>query len=252
MLFDTHAHLNDAAFDGDRDELIAGLQDKGVGFVMNAGCSLQSSKECVALAEKYPFLYASVGSHPDAADEVCEDLMEIYLQMSKHPKVKAIGEIGLDYYYEDFDRQIQLRAFEMQMELARQADLPVIVHERDAHGDGMDMVQKFPDVTGVFHCYSGEAEMAQQLVKKDWYIGFTGVLTFKNARKAVETARIIPIERIVLETDCPYMSPEPYRGKRNDPGRLCYMAQKLAEIRDIPVEKVIEITTENAKRLYRI
>ena len=252
MLFDTHAHLNDTAFDVDRDELIAGLNDKGVGFVMNADCSLQSSKECIALAENYPFLYASVGSHPDAADEVCEELMETYLQMAKHPKVKAIGEIGLDYYYEDFDRQIQLRAFRMQMELARQAELPVIVHERDAHGDGMEVVGAFPDVTGVFHCYSGAAEMAQQLVKKGWYIGFTGVLTFKNARKAVETAQAIPIERIVLETDCPYMSPEPYRGKRNDPGRLIHLAQKLAQIRDLPVEKVIEITTENAKRLYRI
>ena len=252
MLFDTHAHLNDTAFDADREELIAGLNDKGIGFVMNAGCSLQSSKECIALAERYPFLYASVGSHPDAADEVCEELMETYLQMSRHPKVKAIGEIGLDYYYEDFDRQIQLRAFRMQMELARQADLPVIVHERDAHGDGMDVVNEFPDVTGVFHCYSGEAEMANQLVKKGWYIGFTGVLTFKNARKAVETAAAIPLERIVLETDCPYMSPEPYRGKRNDPGRLIYMAQKLSEICDLPVEKIMEITTENAKRLYRI
>lgn len=252
MLFDTHAHLNDAAFDADREELIAGLNDKGVGFVMNAGCSLQSSKECIALAEKYPFLYASVGSHPDAADEVCEELMETYLQMSRHPKVKAIGEIGLDYYYEDFDRQIQLRAFRMQMELAQEADLPVIVHERDAHGDGMEVVREFPDVTGVFHCYSGEAEMARQLVEKGWYIGFTGVLTFKNARKAVETAQAIPIERIVLETDCPYMSPEPYRGRRNDPGRLIHMAQKLAQIRDLPVEEIIRITTENAKRLYRI
>ena len=252
MLFDTHAHLNDTAFDGDRDELITGLKEKGVGFVMNAGCSLQSSKECIALAENYPFLYASVGSHPDAADEVCEELMETYLQMAKHPKVKAIGEIGLDYYYEGFDRQVQINAFQMQMELARQAELPVIVHERDAHGDGMEVVGAFPDVTGVFHCYSGAAEMAQQLVKKGWYIGFTGVLTFKNARKAVETASAIPIERIVLETDCPYMSPEPYRGKRNDPGRLIHMAQKLAQIRDLPVEKVIEITTENAKRLYRI
>ena len=252
MLFDTHAHLNDTAFDADREELIAGLNDKGVGFVMNAGCSLQSSKECIALAEKYPFLYASVGSHPDAADEVCEELVETYLQMSRHPKVKAIGEIGLDYYYEDFDRQIQLRAFRMQMELAREADLPVIVHERDAHGDGMDVVREFPDVTGVFHCYSGEAEMARQLVEKGWYIGFTGVLTFKNARKAVETAQAIPIERIVLETDCPYMSPEPYRGRRNDPGRLIHMAEKLAQIRDLPVEEIIRITTENAKRLYRI
>ena len=252
MLFDTHAHLNDPAFDEDRDELICGLGEKGIDFVMNVGCCLESSRDCIAMAEKYPFIYASVGSHPDSAGEVCEELMETYLQMSKHPKVKAIGEIGLDYYYEGFDRQIQIRAFEMQLELARQVDLPVIVHERDAHGDGMDVVRKFPEVTGVFHCYSGAAEMARQLVNMGWYIGFTGVLTFKNARKAVETAASIPLERIVLETDCPYMSPEPYRGRRNDPGRLIHMAEKLAEIRGLPVEEIIEITTENAKRLYRI
>ena len=252
MIFDTHAHLNDSAFDEDREELISGLPEKGIGFVMNVGCCLDSSKDCIALAEKYPFIYASVGSHPDSAGEVCEELMQTYLEMSKHSKVKAIGEIGLDYYYEGFDREIQIKAFEMQMELARQAQLPVIVHERDAHGDGMDIVRKFPDVTGVFHCYSGAAEMARQLVDLGWYIGFTGVLTFKNARKAVETAASIPLERILLETDCPYMSPEPFRGKRNDPGRLIHMAQKLAEIRGLSVEEIIAITTENAKRLYRI
>ena len=252
MIFDTHAHLNDPAFDEDREELISGLPEKGIGFVMNVGCCLDSSKDCIALAEKYPFIYASVGSHPDSAGEVCEELMQTYLEMGKHSKVKAIGEIGLDYYYEGFDREIQIKAFEMQMELARQAQLPVIVHERDAHGDGMDIVRKFPDVTGVFHCYSGAAEMARQLVDLGWYIGFTGVLTFKNARKAVETAASIPLERILLETDCPYMSPEPFRGKRNDPGRLIHMAQKLAEIRGLSVEEIIAITTENAKRLYRI
>ena len=252
MLFDTHAHLNDEAFETDRDELICGLGEKDIGFVMNAGCSLVASRESIALAEKYPFIYASVGSHPDSADEVNEELIETYLQMTKHPKVKAIGEIGLDYYYEGFDRQIQIKAFEVQMELAKQAELPVIVHERDAHEDGMAMVRKFPEVTGVFHCYSGSAEMARQLVDLGWYIGFTGVLTFKNARKAVETAASIPLERIVLETDCPYMSPEPYRGRRNDPGRLIHMAEKLAEIRGFPVEEIIEITTENAKRRYRI
>ena len=252
MIFDTHAHLNDLAFDEDREELISDLPEKGIGFVMNVGCCLDSSKDCIALAEKYPFIYASVGSHPDSAGEVCEELMQTYLEMSKHAKVKAIGEIGLDYYYEGFDREIQIKAFKMQMELARQAQLPVIVHERDAHGDGMDIVRKFPDVTGVFHCYSGAAEMARQLVDLGWYIGFTGVLTFKNARKAVETAASIPLERILLETDCPYMSPEPFRGKRNDPGRLIHMAQKLAEIRGLSVEEIIAITTENAKRLYRI
>ena len=252
MLFDTHAHLNDPAFDEDRDALLLGLKDKGVEFVMNVGCCLESSKDCIAMAEKYPFVYASVGSHPDSAAEINDDVLEQYRQMAKHPKVKAIGEIGLDYYYEDPSRDIQKRAFHMQMELVRETGLPVIIHERDAHDDGMRMVKEFKDVTGVFHCYSGSAEMARQLVNMGWYIGFTGVLTFKNARKAVETAAAIPLDRIVLETDCPFMAPEPFRGKRNDPGYLFRMAEKLAEIRGISTEEAIAATTENAKRLYRL
>ena len=252
MLFDTHAHLNDPAFDPDREALMAGLKDKGIGYVMNAGCSLQSSKDIIAMAENYPWLYASVGSHPDSADEVNEDVIEAYRAMCAHEKVKAIGEIGLDYYYEDIPRDIQKNAFRMQMVLAQETGLPVIINEREAHDDGMRIVKEFPRVKGVFHCYSGSAEMARQLVNMGWYIGFTGVLTFKNARKAVETASSIPLERIVLETDCPFMAPEPYRGKRNDPGYLIKMAEKLAEIRGITTEEAIAATTENAKRLYRI
>ena len=252
MLFDTHAHLNDPAFDPDRAELLSGLPDQGIELVLNAGCSLKSSYACIALAEQYPFIYASVGSHPDAADEVNEAVIEEYRKLCKHDRVKAIGEIGLDYYYEDIPREVQLRAFRMQMELARETGMPVIIHERDAHQDGMTVVKEFPTVTGVFHCYSGSAEMARQLVNLGWYIGFTGVLTFKNARKAVETASSIPLERIVLETDCPFMAPEPVRGKRNDPGYLYRMAEKLAELRGISVDEVHSITTANAKRLYRI
>ena len=252
MLFDTHAHLNDPAFDPDRAELLSGLPGKGIELVLNAGCSLKSSYDCIALAEQYPFIYASVGSHPDAADEVSDSVIEEYRKLCKHDRVKAIGEIGLDYYYEDVPREIQLRAFRMQMELARETGMPVIIHERDAHQDGMTVVKEFPEVTGVFHCYSGSAEMARQLVNLGWYIGFTGVLTFKNARKAVETASSIPLERIVLETDCPFMAPEPFRGKRNDPGYLYRMAEKLAELRGISAEEVHSITTANAKRLYRI
>ena len=252
MLFDTHAHLNDPAFDADREELMAGLAAKGIGLVMNAGCSLQSSRDIIAMAERYPWLYASVGSHPDSADEVNEQVIEEYRKLCRHEKVKAIGEIGLDYYYEDIPRDIQKQAFRMQMELAKEVDLPVIIHEREAHDDGMRIVKEFPTVKGVFHCYSGSAEMARQLVNMGWYIGFTGVLTFKNARKAVETAASIPLDRIVLETDCPFMAPEPFRGKRNDPGYLPKMAEKLAEIRGVSVEEAIASTTENAKRLYRI
>ena len=252
MLFDSHAHLNDEAFDQDRAELLETFRDAGVGLVMNAGCSLASSREGIALAEAYPWIYCSVGTHPDTADEVNEEVLEVYRQMCSHPKVKAIGEIGLDYYYETIHRDAQMRAFRMQMQLAEELDMPVIVHERDAHEDGMSIVKEFPKVKGVFHCYSGSAEMARQLVDMGWYIGFTGVLTFKNARKAVETAAAIPLERILLETDCPYMAPEPYRGKRNHPGYLPKMAEKLAQIRGIPVEEAIRATTENAKRLYRI
>ena len=253
MLFDTHAHLDDGCFQEDRAQLLAGLEEKGVGLVMNPGCSLAASRNAVALAEQYPFVYAAIGSHPDAADEVNEDVLEQYRTMAHaSEKVKAIGEIGLDYYYEDIPRQIQMKAFRDQMALAAELDLPVIVHERDAHEDGMAIVREFPTVKGVFHCYSGSAEMARQLVNLGWYIGFTGVLTFKNARKAVETAAAIPLDRIVLETDCPYMAPVPFRGKRNDPGYLYLMAEKLAQIRNLQPEEIARITTENGKRLYRI
>ena len=253
MLFDTHAHMDDRAFDMDREELLASLPEKGIRLLMNPGCSLESSRNAVALANRYDSVYAAVGSHPDAADEVDEGVLEEYRKLCKeNPKVKAIGEIGLDYHYEDIPREIQLRAFRMQMELARELGLPVIVHEREAHEDGMKIVEEFPTVTGVFHCYSGSAEMAKWLVSRGWYIGFTGVLTFKNARKALEVAASIPLDRIVLETDCPYMSPEPFRGKRNDPGKLYRMAEKLAELRGLSLEEVHRITSENGKRLYRI
>ena len=253
MLFDTHAHMDDRAFDEDREVLLARLPEQGIGLLMNPGCSLASSRDAVALAARYDYIYAAVGSHPDAADEVTPAVLDEYRMLCKrNPKVRAIGEIGLDYHYEDVPRQRQQEAFRAQMGLAAELTLPVIVHEREAHEDGMRIVEEFPSVKGVFHCYSGSAEMAKWLVSRGWYIGFTGVLTFKNARKAVETAASIPLDRIVLETDCPYMSPEPFRGRRNDPGRLYRMAEALAQIRDLPVEKIHEITIENGKRLYRI
>jgi len=253
MLFDTHAHMDDRAFDADREALLESYPANGIGLVMNPGCSLESSRNVAALTRKYDYLYGAVGSHPDVADEVNAAVLEEYRMLCKqNPKIKAIGEIGLDYHYEDIPREIQLKAFRMQMELARELHLPVIVHEREAHEDGMQVVEEFPEVTGVFHCYSGSAEMAKVLIKKGWYIGFTGVLTFKNARKAIEVASATPLDRIVLETDCPYMAPEPFRGKRNDPGKLYRMAEKLAELRGLSVEEVRKITMENGKRLYRI
>ena len=253
MLFDTHAHMDDRAFDDDRGELLSRLPEAGIGLLMNPGCSLASSRAACALAKEYDYIYAAVGSHPDAAAEVSPEVLEAYRALVReNPKVKAIGEIGLDYHYEDVPREIQKEAFRAQMALAAELDLPVIVHEREAHADGMAIVREFPTVTGVFHCYSGSLEMAKELVSLGWYIGFTGVLTFKNARKALEVAAGLPLDRIVLETDCPYMSPEPFRGKRNDPGKLYRMAQALGALRGLSEEAVQRITLENGCRLYRI
>ena len=253
MLFDTHAHLDDRAFNEDRETLLQELPQQGLSLVMNPGCSLRSSKNADALSKQYDYIYAAVGSHPDAADEVNEAVLEQYRQLVRNnPKIKAIGEIGLDYHYEDIPRQLQKAAFRAQMKLAEELQLPVIVHEREAHADAMEILDEFPTVTGVFHCYSGSAEMAKELVRRGWYIGFTGVLTFKNAKKAVEVAKSLPHDRLVLETDCPYMAPEPFRGKRNHPGYLYRMAEKLAELWELPVEEVQTITLENGKRLYHI
>ena len=253
MLFDTHAHMDDRSFDADRRELLESLPGAGISLLMNPGCSYESSRNAIALAEQYDYIYAAVGSHPDVADEVDEALIEQYRELAaRHPKIKAIGEIGLDYHYEDIPREIQQRAFRMQMALAQELGLPVIVHEREAHEDGLRIVDEFPTVKGVFHCYSGSAEMAKELIKRGWYIGFTGVLTFKNARKAIEVASAVPMDRIVVETDCPYMAPVPFRGKRNDPGKVFYMAEKLAQLRGISTEEAARITLENGKRLYRM
>ncbi len=253
MLFDTHAHMDDRAFDADRDELLAGLPNQGIALLMNPGCSLASSRNADRLSRQYDYIYAAVGSHPDAADEVNDAVLEEYRRLcAANPKIRAIGEIGLDYHYEDIPREVQKAAFRSQMALAAELNLAAIVHEREAHEGGMKIVAEFPTVTGVFHCYSGSAEMAKELVKRGWYIGFTGVLTFKNARKALEVAAAIPLDRIVIETDCPYMSPEPFRGRRNDPGKVYRMAQALANLRGISEEEAQRITLENGKRLYRI
>ena len=253
MLFDTHAHLDDRRFDPDREALLARLPEQGIGLLMNPGCDLPSSRAAASLALAHPWIYAAVGSHPDAADQMGEDVLDAYRQLvHENPKVKAIGEIGLDYHYEDVPWQQQILCFRAQMALARELDLPVIVHEREAHEDALEILAEFPQVTGVFHCYSGSAEMAKLLVSKGWYIGFTGVITFKNARKLVETALSIPLDRMVIETDCPYMAPEPFRGRRNDPGYLYRMAERLAELRGVTPEEMQNTTLENGKRLYRL
>ncbi len=252
MYFDSHAHLDDARFKTDFDEILARMKENGVTAMMNIGCDLPSSENSVRLAESFPWIWAAVGSHPDDADHVDASRISVYRELCKHPRVKAIGEIGLDYHYEDVPREVQKTAFRMQMALAQELRLPVVVHEREAHEDGMKIVDEFPDVTGVFHCYSGSLEMAKELVKRGWYIGFTGVVTFKNARKAVQVAENIPLERILIETDCPYMAPEPYRGQRNDPSLVPFVAAKIAQLRGLTPEQAGRATSENARRLFRI
>ena len=252
MYFDSHSHMDDRRFDGDREEIINDLKNHGVGLLMNVGCDLPSSERSVALAERYPFVYAAVGSHPDDADHVNGKLLDRYRSLAMHEKVRAIGEIGLDYHYEDVPRAQQIIAFEQQLELAEALKLPVIVHEREAHGDAMEIVKRHPDARGVFHCFSGSKELALWLVERGWYIGFTGVVTFKNARRAVEAVQALPIERILIETDCPYMAPEPYRGRRNDSRYVPLVAAKIAEIKGISPEEAGNITAENAKRLFSI
>ena len=252
MIFDSHAHLDHRRFDDDRDEIFATLHENGVGGVMNIGCDLTSSMKSVALAGKYPFVWAAVGSHPDDAANFTESTAQMYAAMAKNPRVRAIGEIGLDYYYDDNPPEVQKKAFLRQMELAAETGLPVILHDRDAHGDTLEIVRRFPTVKGVFHCYSGSAEMAKEVVKLGYYVGFTGVITFKNARKAVEALQAVPLDRVLVETDCPYMAPEPHRGKRCDSRLLPFTVQKMAELRGISYEEMVAATEQNAKRLFGI
>lgn len=216
MLFDTHAHYDASQFDADRHHVLAGLPARGVSLALNPGCDIASSRSAVALAEQYPFLYAAVGYHPEECAPYVESDLEIFRELAKHPKVVAIGEIGLDYYWEENPpKELQQQVFRAQMQLAKELDLPVIVHDREAHADSFAIVKEFPGVRGVFHCYSGSVELARELTKLGWMISFTGVLTYKNARKAVEVAQAIPLEHLMIETDSPYMAPVPHRGKRN-------------------------------------
>ena len=252
-LFDTHAHYDDEAFDADRETLLAALPENGVGLVVNPGCDLLSSRTAIALAEKYPHVYAAVGVHPENCGDWEDGFLSQLRQLAARDKVRAIGEIGLDYYWEENPpRALQQHVFRAQLALAEELDLPVIVHDREAHGDCMEIVRDFPRVRGVFHCYSGSAEMARELVRLGWMISFTGVLTYKNARKAVEAAREIPLERLMIETDSPYMAPVPCRGQRNDSTLVRYVCEKLSEIKGISPEECARITLENGKRFFRI
>ena len=253
MIFDSHAHYDDEAFNEDREEVILGLKDKGVIGVLNCGASLEGARMSVGLSNKYDFIYSAVGIHPEHADIVNEEIIEELRDLAKNSKVRAIGEIGLDYYYgENPPRDIQKAAFRLQMKLAKELKLPVVIHDRDAHGDTLDILKEFPEVIGTVHCFSGSVEFAVECLKLGYYIGFTGVITFKNAKKIAEVAKVVPMDRILVETDCPYMAPEPNRGKRNQSDYIVYIIEKIAEIKCKTIEEIENITILNIKSLLKI
>ena len=252
-IFDTHAHYDDSRFDGDRDAVLAELPEAGVELVLDPGCDLPSSRAAAALAERYGHVYAAAGIHPENCAGFQDTDLAALRQLLAQPKVTAIGEIGLDYYWaENPPRDFQQMVFRKQLALAEELDLPVIVHDREAHGDSLSIIREFPAVTGVFHCFSGSPEMAEELLKRGWYLGFDGPITYKNARRAPEVAAITPLERMVVETDAPYLSPVPVRGRRNDSRYLPHVIAKLAEWKGVTPEEMTRITCENGKRLFRL
>mgnify|MGYP000009520730 FL=1 len=254
MIFDTHAHYDDEAFDEDRDRVLMGLKEAGVGTVLNVGASMASSESTLALTEQYPFVYGSAGVHPSETAELDEEKFQRLCEILKNPKILAVGEIGLDYYWEEPEHEIQKKWFLRQLELSRQMQLPVIIHSRDAAKDTLDMMKEARggEIGGVIHCFSYGTEIAREYLNMGFFLGIGGVLTFKNAKKLKEVAAYAPIEQIVLETDCPYMAPTPHRGTRNTSANLPYVVNALAEIKGILPEQVIEITEQNARRLYRM
>ena len=254
MLFDSHAHLNDARFDEDREALIQKLQEEHVDLVLNPGADIETSISSVELANKYDFIYAAVGVHPHDVKDLDDTAIDTLRKLAtENEKVVAIGEIGLDYYYDNSPREVQKEWFKKQIELANELKLPIIIHDRDAHQDTFEIIKtKSPEIGCVLHCYSGNVELAKEYVKMGCYISIPGTVTFKNNKKTREVAKEIPLEYLLIETDSPYMAPEPHRGKRNDPSLVAFVADKIAQEKGISYEKVCEATKENAKRLFNI
>ena len=252
MFFDTHAHYDSSKFDSDRDAVLSSLPENGVSLVVDPGDNTERSRRAVALAHQYPFLYAAVGWHPEEAEGWTADSLNEIRALASDPRVVAIGEIGLDYYWDKTYTDLQKAMFRAQIELALELDLPVIVHDREAHGDCMEIVRDYPSLRGVFHCFSGSAEMAKELIKRGWYLGFDGPITYKNAVKALEVIRSVPMDRILLETDSPYLAPVPNRGKRNDSTNLQFIAEVVAREKGLDVETVAAQTMANGKRLFSI
>ena len=254
LIFDTHAHYDDEAFDEDRDELLKAMRENEIEYIVNVGSSLKTSRQTIELIDKYDFMYGAVGVHPSDTAELNEENIEILREMLRNDRVVALGEIGLDYYWDEPDRHIQKKWFERQIYMAKEEKMPIIYHSREAAKDTLDIVKytKAEEVGGVIHCFSYGVEMAREYLNMGYYIGVGGVATFKNAKKLKEVVEFTPLENILLETDCPYLSPEPYRGKRNDSTRLKYVIDAIANIKGIEREKVIEITCNNAKTMYKI
>lgn len=250
-IFDTHAHYDDSRFEEDRDELLCSLKVKGVSHIVNCGCDLKSSLSTLKLAEKYDFIFAAIGVHAHEAEETTEDDLAEIEKLYSNKKVVAVGEIGLDYHYDFSPRERQIEIFERQLILANKLNLPVIVHDREAHKDTMNLLKKHRP-KGVVHCFSGSAEMAKEIVKLGMYIGIGGAVTFKNAKKPIEVVEYLPLDRLLLETDAPYMTPVPFRGQRCDSAHIAYTAEKIAEIKGIEAQELIDICNENAKRLFNI
>lgn len=250
-IFDTHSHYDDAQFDQDRDSLLSSLPSRGVIAAVSCGCDLNSTETNKKLAEKYDYIYFAAGFHPENLEGFSIDDLEKIKKYARHEKCVAIGEIGLDYHWMASPKETQKEFFAAQCELANELDMPVIVHDREAHADTLDILKEYRP-KGVLHCFSGSAETAKEIVKMGMYIGFNGVATFKNARKSIEAAKAIPIERLVLETDCPYLAPVPHRGKRNDSSFIPFIAERLGEELGLSVQELLDITAQNAKRLYEL
>lgn len=252
QLFDTHAHLLDEKFDEDREALIAQMPKDGVVGVIEAGCCVDISIRAAKLASEHDYIYAAVGVHPHDSEDVPDDYISVLEKLTENKKVIAIGEIGLDYYYDNSPRDVQRKVFEAQIELAEKLDLPMVFHMRKSTGDMMGILEEHKGIRGVMHCFSGSVETAQRCIELGLNISFTGSVTFKNARKVVDAAAAVPIGRIMAETDCPYLSPEPKRGRRNDPRNVEHVLARLAEIKDVTFEQMCQINIENAKGLYGI
>ena len=250
-IFDSHAHYDQKRFDDDREQVISALAAAGVTRVMNAASDLPSSRDALALAEKYPFFWCSVGIHPHEAEDAPADYLDQLKELVGNPRVRAIGEIGLDFHYDFSPWDIQHRVFEEQLILAKELDMPVIIHDREAHGETMELLAKYRP-KGVVHCFSGSAEMARQVAELGMYVGFTGTVTFKNARKPLEAVAAVPADRLLIETDCPYMAPEPLRGRRCDSSMLPYTAAAMAAVRGITPQQMVDLTAQNACRLFGI